>query len=147
MSLSLILSGAVLDEMQIKDFLEINNSTKNYGLVLSHNDVKQILQSRKKDLNNYARVELSTNVAKLFAVKIAKTGYADKENYSEVIARLQTIFYYIKNETEDKIGDNKLIENIVENFVKYAGCIELVSSEMEKFARTFRCKLQEDMDI
>ncbi len=63
----------------------------------------------------------------------------DQDNYVETLNELQEIFYYLRNETEDKIGDVKLINQMMDYFNgPCAGSIELLRSKMEELADNFR---------
>lgn len=46
------------------DLLKLNEKTKEYGLVLKPNDVKNLVVSRNKVLHDHARVELGIEVLK-----------------------------------------------------------------------------------
>lgn len=52
---------------------------------------------------------------------------------------LHEIFYYLRNETEDKIGDVKLIHMMKDYFDgPCASSLEILRSKMEEFAENFR---------
>ena len=52
---------------------------------------------------------------------------------------LHEIFYYLRNETEDRIGDSKFIHMIKVYFDQdCAGSLELLKSKLEEFAEKFR---------
>lgn len=61
------------------------------------------------------------------------------------INELQEAFYYLKNETEDQLGDDKIIELMKEQFEDFCeGSIELLCCRLEQFSRDFRQKLNEE---
>ncbi|QTD40366.1 DUF6323 family protein [Sporosarcina sp. Te-1] len=126
----------------VKELLDLNEKTKEYGLVLTPGDVKSIITSRNKVLHDYARVELSNEVLKELIEVYAASPYMDQNHYVETLNDLQEIFYYLRNETEDKISDVKLIDQIIEYFNgPCAGSVVLVRSEMESLAENFRSDL------
>ncbi|MFL6980152.1 DUF6323 family protein [Bacillus inaquosorum] len=121
------------------DLLKLNEKTKEYGLVLKPNDVKNLVVSRNKVLHDHARVELGIEVLKELIEVFSTSPYMDQDNYVETLNELQEIFYYLRNETEDKIGDVKLINQMMDYFNgPCAGSIELLRSKMEELADNFR---------
>lgn len=63
----------------------------------------------------------------------------DQEHYVDTLNELQEIFYYLRNETEDKFSDAKLIQLMNEFYNgSCAGSIELLRSKMEELAENFR---------
>ena len=69
----------------------------------------------------------------------AASPYMDEDHDVETLIELQEIFYYLRNETEDKIGDMKLIHQMMECFNgPSAGSLELLRSKMEELAESFR---------
>ncbi|WP_245632812.1 DUF6323 family protein [Alicyclobacillus kakegawensis] len=62
-----------------------------------------------------------------------------QENYISTLNELHEIFYYLKNETEDKIGDFKLIAIMKHYFDnECAGSLKLLRNKLEEFAENFR---------
>ena len=65
--------------------------------------------------------------------------YVDDQNYLSILYDLQEIFYYLKNETDDKIGDSPLISMMKEYFDNICmGSLELLKSKLEEFSERFR---------
>lgn len=133
----------MMGETYINELLETNKETKEYGLALTIEDVKQIINVRNKILNNYGRVELSFDVTKKIIEEFSPSAFIDDKNFVSTINELLESFYYLKNETEDKIGDKELIhlmKGLFENSCE--GSIELLNSSLQEFSRKFREKLK-----
>ena len=62
------------------------------------------------------------------------------DDVEEVINELQDVFYYLKNETLDKISDDEIIDLIGEFYEKSSGRIDNIENLAEKFAMDFKCK-------
>lgn len=141
MNLSRIFNSIQLSPQSkpIVELLELNEKTKEYGLILTPNDIKTLIVFRNKVLNDHGRIELGIEVLKELIEVFAASSYTDEDNYVETLNELQEIFYYLRNETEDKIGDMKLIHQMMECFNgPSAGSLELLRSNMEEFADSFR---------
>jgi hypothetical protein len=53
-----------IEELAVVQILELNEKTKEYGLILTPDEVRQMMNTRNQVLNNYGRVELSVHVLK-----------------------------------------------------------------------------------
>ena len=130
----------VLEEIQINEILEINEESKKYGLILTAEEVKEIMEVRNRVLKSCGRVELGIEVTKKFIQKFSTSSFINQEEYMFALNELHEVFYYMKNETEDRIGDDELIDiikNFFDNFCR--GSLELLKGrELETFARNFR---------
>lgn len=141
MNLSEILNSIQLSHMSktVMELLSLNEKTKERGLVLTPNDVKTLVVFRNKVLRDHARVELDIGVLKELIEVFSTSPYMEREHYVETINELQEIFYYLRNETEDKIGDVKLIQRMNDFYNgPCAGSLELLKSKMEELAENFR---------
>ncbi len=141
MNLSDILNSIQLSPKSktVMELLSLNEKTKERGLVLTPNDVKTLVVSRNKVLRDHARVELGIGVLKELIEVFSTSPYMDRDHYVDTLNELQEIFYYLRNETEDKIGDVKLIQQMNNYFNgPCAGSLELLRSKMEEFAENFR---------
>ena len=130
----------VLIELQINELLQFNDESKKYGLILSEEDAKEIIEVRNEVLQSYGRIELDIGVTKRFIQEFSASTLISQEEYAETLNDLNEVFYYIKNETEDKIGDDELIDKIKDFFENYCeGSLELLKGrELEEYARKVR---------
>ncbi|WP_245227385.1 DUF6323 family protein [Terrisporobacter petrolearius] len=127
------------------DLLKINDESSAYGLILTPQDVEEIIKSRGYSLKNYGRIDLNMDVTKKLINKIYTSQYTDKDDYVEIINDLQDIFYYLKNETLDEISDNEIIDIIVEFYEKTSGRIDNIQNLTEKFALEYKLgRISED---
>ncbi|MCY7769635.1 DUF6323 family protein [Bacillus haynesii] len=89
-------------------------------------------------LHDHGRIELGIEVQKELIEMFAASPYMDEDIYVETLIELQEIFYYLRNETEDKIGDMKLIHQMMECFNgPSADSLEILRSKMEELAESF----------
>ncbi|WP_228107002.1 DUF6323 family protein [Terrisporobacter petrolearius] len=120
------------------ELLKINDKSSAYGLILTPEDVEEIIKSRGYSLKNYGRIDLNMDVTKKLINKIYTSQYTDKDDYVEIINDLQDIFYYLKNETLDEISDNEIIDIIAEFYEKTSGRIDNIQNLTEKFALEYK---------
>ncbi|MCC0650840.1 DUF6323 family protein [Clostridioides sp. ZZV15-6598] len=127
-----------LKEIERNELLETNKESKYYGLVLSEADVKDIITSRNDTLKGYGRIELDIKVTKQLIENIYTSQFTNMDDYLETINDMQEIFYYLKNETDDKICDDEIIEILDELYEKFTGNMDNVRGEAEEFAKKFK---------
>ena len=134
----------VLKELQVNELLQFNEESKEYGLMLSAEEAKEIIEVRNEVLQNYGRVELDIGVTKRFIQEFSSSTFINQHEYTQILNDLNEVFYYLKNETEDSIGDDELIDLMKDFFENHCGGdIELLMGrELEEFARTVRRKNQ-----
>lgn len=126
-------------EQHMIELLELNEKTKRFGLTLVPDDIKQLMAARNQVLRHYGRLELGIKVTKEIIEVFSESPYINQENYTSTLHELHEIFYYLKNETEDKIGDFKLIGIMKDCFDhECGGSLELLRSKLEEFAAEFR---------
>lgn len=140
MTKNIILSSLQDKSMNIvkNEILKINEESSVYGLILTSENVEEIIKSRGYSLKTYGRIDLNMDATKKIINKIYISQYTDKDDYAEIINDLQDIFYYLKNETLDKISDNEIIDIIGEFYEETSGRIDNVQNLAEKYALDFR---------
>ncbi len=131
-----------LQTKQENEILNLNEESQIYGLTLNQEDVKEIINSRDNTLKNYGRIELDIGVTKMIIENLYKSQYTDKDDYVYLINDLHEIFYYLKNETLDKISDVEIIEIIDEFYNNCSGRIDILQEKCEEFAKSYRWKLE-----
>lgn len=126
-------------ETLVTELLAVNQKTKKYGVQLTAEDIRHLIDDREQLLHSYGRVELGVDVTKRLAETFCTSPYIDRENVTSVLYDLHEIFYYVKNETEDAIGDITIIEKMKDYFDSACGgSLELLKSKMETFVEDYR---------
>lgn len=132
-----------LSESYANELLKINEQINEQGLGITLEDAKQIINTRDKVLNNYGRVELSLQATEKIMKLFSYSSFINQNNYVGSINDLQETFYYLRNETKDKISDDELIELMKDLFENSCeGSIELLNSLLEEFFIKYRKTLE-----
>lgn len=136
--------GSVMEELQANEILKTNEETKKYGLALSSEEAAEIAEVRNQLLQSYGRVELDMEATKKLIHCFSASPFINQEDYASAIKELQEVFYYLKNETNDEIGDDNLIgiiKELLDNSCE--GSLELLQGrEMGEFIREYRLRCQ-----
>ncbi len=137
------LINPLLKETYIDSILKCNEKTWECGLILTEEEAKTIIEVRNNVLNSYGRVDLGMDAALGLIESFHTSSFITCENYVTTLNELQEIFYHMKNETEDMIPDDKLIDTIKYYYENSCGgSIELLKSSLEVFTEDFRRKMQ-----
>ncbi len=137
------LPGANLDKVTISEIVKINDESQEYGLRLSEEDAKELIEVRNDTLKNYGRVEVGAGIIAKIIAKFCDSSYLWQANYTAALNELIETFYYIKNESLDLISDDELID-IMKDFFENScrGSIELLQGrELEALARNLRYEI------
>ena len=103
-------------ENQLSKVMETNRMTEKYGLVLSEEDAKLIVAERANSLREQKRVEFGEGIVSRIIETFCDSDFIDQNNYVETMIRLQEIFYLYKNEMQDEISDDELLQLMKEQF-------------------------------
>lgn len=130
----------LLEESQLTKVIEMNQKTKAFGLIMTEEDAKFLLDRRKESLREQQRVEFGEGILPKLIFVFCDSPYIYQENYVDTIARLQEIFYLYKNESMDELTDDELLGFMKDAFDgKCEGSLEyLEGTVLEEFARTIR---------
>ena len=134
---------------QLQKVLDMNQKTQQFGLVLTEQDAKLLVEARGEELRRQQRVEFGESILSKLIFTFCDSEYIFQDNYVETIIRLQEIFYIFKNETMDELTDNELLtfmrkqfENVCHGDLEY-----LEGTCLSNFARAIRAdqsKIWED---
>lgn len=132
--------GLLMKEFQVSEILSTNEETGKRGLILTEKEAAELVESRSRLLQGYGRIELDMEAAKKLVVGLSASPFVCREDFAVTVRELQEVFYYLKNETEDELGDDRLIEAILELFdSSCGGSVELLRGKgLEEFIREYR---------
>lgn len=128
---------SMLIEIHIDEILETNNSS---NLILTKREAVEMIETRNHLLTSYDRLELGIDVIKKLIVRFNDSKYINQGDYMTILNDLQKVFYYTKNETEDSICDDEIIDVMYYYFNNTCeGSISLLQGrEMESYTKTCR---------
>ncbi len=103
-------------QTQIKQILDTVAYTERFGLTLSQKEAELLAEERTLALKKERRVEFGQGILPQIIYAFCDSAYIEQENYCDVLAELQEIFYMYKNEMLDEITDDELLEFMKEQF-------------------------------
>lgn len=127
-------------QTQIKQVLDTNQYTEQFGLVLSKKDAALLAEERVHALKQEQRIEFGQGILPDIIYAFCDSAYITQENYCDALIRLQEIFYLYKNEMLDEISDDELLNFMSEQFesVCYGDFDYLEGTCLEIFAQAVR---------
>lgn len=100
----------VLTQNQVQTVIDMSQKTERFGLVLTKEDAKLLVDARRKVLQEQQRVEFGEGILPGLIWEFCDSAYISRDDYVEIIMRLQEIFFEYKNETLNRIPDDELIK-------------------------------------
>ena len=97
--------GALSSAQQTRELLACNDTTAAYGLRLTPQQAQALLNTRSAALRKTGRVELGGSILQKVVLTFCDSPYLTQESYEETLHQLVDAFYYFKNETEDRVGE------------------------------------------
>lgn len=97
---------------QMVKLLGVNEYTERFGLTLTEEDAKLLLEDRRNRLVEKQRIEFGEGILPKLIEVFCDSPYIYQDNYVDTIGRLQDIFYEYKNESMDALADDELIEKM-----------------------------------
>ena len=125
---------------EIQELRDCNEISGRFGLAFSERQIQTLVEKRFEALKDTGRVEFGTGILKKLIYAFCDSPYIYPGNYEDTILELQDLFYYFKNESEDKIPDDDLIEFMKDTFDgKAQGSLAfLYGTPLEDFGRNAR---------
>lgn len=127
-------------QKMISNIKESNKLTMKYGVVLSDNQIENLINKRFESLESTGRMEIGNGVLKELIDAFCDSPYIMQENYEETLEELQDIFYFFKGEAMEQIADEELIQFMKEYFNGMCqGSVEyLAGTNLEELCRNTR---------
>lgn len=127
------------------DIAHCNSVTTRFGLKITEQDAKLLIEVKNKTLKRLGRVEFEGGVIEKLIVTFCDSPYLERDGFTEAIEEFIEIFYEFKNDSMDEADDDEtiaLMKRYFEN--ECAGSIDWLRDDMGKAARRMRYGLNED---
>ena len=126
--------------MWLEQVRETNQYTEKYGLTLSPEDTEILLAEKKQILKKERRVEFGESLLPRIIYTFCDSSYTSQDEYVDTLVRLQEIFYLYKNEMQDEITDEELLNFMKEQFetVCFGDLQYLEGTCLDLFAQAIR---------
>lgn len=143
--LFMLLPAMVLQQQTAEVIRECNPYTLRFGLMLSEQEIRLLVENRKDALEQTGRIEFGGGVIQKLIMEFADSAYLNQDDYADTLMQLQECFYYFKREAMEELSDEELIrlmksyyENICQGSIEF-----LQTSMLENHCRDIRYGTQE----
>ena len=126
-------------QIEIANIKKCNEYTNKYGLILSDNQISNLLERKKETLKETGRIEFREGIIDKLIKEFCNSPYINQENYAETLYELIEMFYEYKNETMDLITDDELIEFMRKSFD------EICQGDLEYLSGTVMYRMRENL--
>lgn len=130
----------ISEKNQISHVIKMNQYTAKFGLSLSEEETKILINDRSDSLTEQRRIEFGEGILPKLIFTFCDSPYIYQENYVDTIGRLQDIFYLYKNESLDEVSDDELLQFMKEKYEgECQGTLDYLEETcLEDFARKIR---------
>lgn len=98
-----------MQQQSVQSAVDCNAYTCRYGLVLTQTEAMALVETATQALQHNGRIEFGGGVIDKLIRVFCDSPYLSAQNYTETLQALVELFYYYKNETLDRLPDDKLI--------------------------------------
>ncbi len=127
-------------KQEITKVLECNDKSSRFGLILSEEEAKGLIVSRRDTLKEQRRVEFGGGILPNLIDAFCDSEFMQQDTYAETLTELQELFYLYKNESRDLMTDDELMAVMRELYdtVCFGSVEYLADTCLERFARAVR---------
>ena len=128
------------EHTELASLLSSNEKSEYFGLSLTSKDAHALITSRNTSLRKYNRIEFGKGILDQLIFTFCNSAYISQDTYADTLIRLQDIFYQFKNESQDRLNDETLLNFMKQQFETVcAGDTEyLAGTCLERFSRLVR---------
>jgi len=132
-------ASALTREKSERELAEVNERIGTFGLVLTQEEIRGIIEVQHKSLTDNDRIEIGAGAVLKITEKFAQSRFIASEDFAREVSDILDLFYYIKSEVRDTVSDNDLIETMYDFYTeKCAGSFDLLAGrETDHIIRYF----------
>lgn len=133
---------------EVVSILECNQKTQHFGLVLTPEEAENLMMSRKNALGESQRIEFGAGILPKIIYLFCDSQYVNQDNYADILSEMQDIFYAFKNESQDELTDDELLDFMKKQYeeICFGDLDYLRDTCLERFSRAVRsgyqCQMQ-----
>lgn len=122
------------------DLLALNETSAEYGLVLSEQEAEMLVQAGRDAIALQDRIEFGKSATTKMIEKFMHSSYLSQNGYADTIAALLEVFYEVKEESLDILTDDEVIQVMYDLFEgESGGDVEILRSrDLEELCRRIR---------
>ncbi len=139
------LAAGSLSPETVEEVTALNTLTAAQGLTLTEAQAAELVAARREALVQTGRVEFGSGVTEKLIRAFYISPYLTKETYAETLRALTELFYQLKNETDDRVGDDALLAEMRARFDgDCGGSLDLLAGDaMPAFVRDLHAKTED----
>ena len=137
-------AGAVSPDT-VEKITALNAVTASAGLSLSQTQAAALAETRGEALTATGRIEFGHGVTEKLILAFYTSPYLTKETYADTLCALTDLFYQLKNETDDRVGDDELLAEMRARFDgECRGSFDLLANDaMPAYVRALHTKTED----
>jgi hypothetical protein len=127
-------------KQEVVRVLECNKATEKHRLVLSQEEANNLVCACKNSLGENGRIEFGEGILPKIIYQFCDSQFINQDNYTDTLTRLQEIFYLYKNEAQDELTDDELLDFMKKQYeeICFGDLDYLENTCLERYARSVR---------
>jgi hypothetical protein len=132
--------GLALDEPSVKEILAANKYSSAFGLKLKPEEALLLIAERNRIIRDLGRVETGLEIITSIINAFCSSVFINSDEYVSILNELVEIFYLFKNETENYVDDDELVNVMSELYNNSCqGSLELLRyKELPRYAANIK---------
>lgn len=106
-----------------------------FGMTLSPAETTALAEQQSAALRSSGRIDLTGGAIKQLALTFCDSSYILRADWPDILAQLLSLFYALKNETGDRIGDTTLIDAMYLRFHSVGGDMDALAGTPPEWFR------------
>ncbi|MEG0771297.1 MAG: DUF6323 family protein [Clostridia bacterium] len=129
-----------MQKQTVDTILSCNEISRKYALTLTKEQAIKLVENKNSSLKSNGRVEFEGDIINKIILGFCNSAYISMYNYEETLNNLVELFFYYKNETNDLMSDDELIEFMSKEFEgKAFGSIDKLRDDcLEKLVQNLK---------
>ena len=105
----------------VQELMDSSRVWKSWGMTISAEQAAILVRHQRAALRDAGRVDFGGGVLKKLAAAFCDSPCIQPDDWADTLAQLTELFYALKNETRDQLGDDALIAAMAARFNGGAG--------------------------
>lgn len=102
-----LLARAAVQKTQLQN---VNHIAEEYGLTLTKTQLQSLIAAEAHTLRSTGRLELGQGVLPRLITAFCDLPFINRDSWADTLETLQELFYNFKNDLNDALSDDELVE-------------------------------------
>lgn len=111
-----IFKNNLITQEKVNAIMSCNLVSERHGLVLTEEEVKELLNTQVVVLEEVGRMEFTNTIIEQIITMFCDSQFINKGEYTAILNELVEIFYYYREATDEILSDEEIIKYMYASF-------------------------------